>query len=40
MRESRQRLTNLSSTLAGDGLVERETAVTFLIGGAWKSHDG
>ena len=27
------------SLLAGEGLGERETVMTFMIWGAWKSHD-
>jgi hypothetical protein len=27
------------SPLAGEGSGERETVMTFMIGGAWKSHD-
>ncbi len=39
MWKSRMRFTNLPSPLAGEGSGERETVMTFMIGGVWKSHD-
>jgi hypothetical protein len=36
---SRERLSNLPSPLAGEGSGERETVMTFIIGGILQSHD-